>query len=346
MPEPSQLLDLGVQREILVSRIGINPTQPAAAVNAFFEEVYRYCVRLMVNTPTVSGALAFILCEHGIDVDPVYEVYSKEFISTGRLDVEMAPIPLGPIVLTTRNLRVAFATHCEETDALGVGKRLQVLGLGSRPTVIFVPSQRMLTFYGSGVDQKPSLSQRTDFFAGQDLSNIDALLDHFHQHWTRYPSGYGTCWDNATNRIVERNAERNIRNHLFLFLGMIVYKSPYIIREYDRPNGRVDIFVFGIAVDEPDHDQVLELKVLRSRSSGWTAEGGKKRSYSDAANVRYVQRGLRQAKRYIDSTRAIAGFLLCFDARLGNTEIDVRDYACELGVKYRRYYMESSVEEQ
>jgi len=59
-----------------------------------------------------------------------------------------------------------------------------------------------------------------------------------------------------------------------------------------------------------------------------------------------VQRGIRQAKRYIDSTGAIAGFLLCFDARLDNTEVDVQDYARQLGVKYRRYYMESSVEEQ
>jgi hypothetical protein len=204
----------------------------------------------------------------------------------------------------------------------------------------------MLTCYGDGVDQKPSLSQSTDFTASQDLSNLDALLAHFHEGWTRYPTGYGTCWDNATDRIVERNAERNIRNHLFLFLGLVVYRSPYVIREYDRPNGRVDIFVFGIAMGEPNQDQVLELKVLRSRSSGWTPGGGKKRTYSDAGNIRYVQRGLRQAKRYIDSTGAIAGFLLCFDARLDNEEIDVGDYACQLGVKYRRYYMESSAEEQ
>jgi len=257
MPEPGQLLNPGVQREILVSRIGINPTQPAVEIHAFVEEIYRYLVRFMKQNLAVSGALAFVLSEHGIDLDPVYEQYSKDFISTGRLDVETAPVPSGPVVLTTRNLRVAFATTCEQTDALGVGKRLHAPGLGSRPTVIFVPSQRMLTFYGSGVDQKPSLSQSTDLFAGQDLSDLDALLDHFHERWTRYPSGYGTCWDNATNRVVERNAERNIRNHLFLFLGMIVYKSPYIIREYDRPNGRVDIFVFGIAVGEPGQDQVL-----------------------------------------------------------------------------------------
>jgi hypothetical protein len=88
------------------------------------------------------------------------------------------------------------------------------------------------------------------------------------------------------------------------------------------------------------------LKVLRSRSSGWTAESGRKRSYSDSTNLRYVQRGLRQAKRYIDSTHATAGFLVCFDARLANTEIDVGEYANQLGVNFRRYYMESSVKEQ
>ena len=346
MPELDPQLESQVQREILVSCIGGNPTQPAAKDTAFLEEVYRYCVRSIQHGSAVSGALAFVLSDRGIDLDPVYEQHSNDFVPNGRLDVEVPPVPLGPVVLATRNLRVTFATTSEETDALSVVKRLQALGLGSRPTAIFVPNQRMLTWYGSGVEQQPSLSQKTDFIAGLDATDLDAVLAHFHENWTRYPSGYGTCWDNATTRVVERNAERNIRNHLFLFLAMVVYRTRYIIREYDRPNGRVDIFVFGSAMDEPDQDRVLELKVLRSRSSGWTAGGGTTRSYSDAMNFRYVQRGLRQAKRYIDSTGATAGFLLCFDARLENTEIDVWDYACQLGVTYRRYYMESSVTEQ
>jgi hypothetical protein len=348
MPEMDPLIDPAIQREILVSRIGGNPTQAAAGIGAFFDEVYRYCIRLMTATASVPpGPLAFALSERGLEVDPVFDQHSKEFVPNARLDIDpVTSVPVGPVLLTTRNLRLAYATTCRETDALGVATRLRDLGLGSRPTAIFVPSQRMLTFYSGGVDQKPSLSANTDALAALNLEDLDSVLTFFHENYTRYPTGLGTCWDNATHRIVERNAERNIRNHLFIFLSWVVYRSKYIVREYDRPNGRVDIFIFGIAMGEQDQERVLELKVLRSRSSGWTVSGGKARSYSDASNVRYVEKGLRQAKRYLESTMAIEGFLLCFDARLNDEEISVTDYAHQLGICYRRYYMQSSVKEE
>ena len=210
---------------------------------------------------------------------------------------------------------------------------------------MFVASQRLLTFYPAGVDQKPTLNARTDALAALDPTDLDALIGYFHDNWTRYPTGYGACWDNATTRVVERNAERNIRNHLFVFLGLVVYRSRFVVREYDRPNGRIDIFIYGVAMNEPDMDRVIELKVLRSRSIGWAASAGRTRSYSDAGNKRYVERGLRQARRYVESTAAQEAFLVCFDARLEDVDIAVLPYAQSLRVSYRRYYMESSAKE-
>lgn len=347
VPELDPAIDAGLQQEILVARIGDNPSQAASGIASFFEEVYRFCVRSIAtgeNAP--EGAVAFVLSEHGIDVDPVYDEHSDSFEPNGRLDLDKGPKkPIGPVVLATRNLRMAYSTTSPATDALGVARRLQELGLGSRPTAMFVASQRLLTFYQTGVDQQPLMSARTDAIAALDPADLDSVLDYFHDNWTRYPTGFGTCWDNATTRVVERNAERNIRNHLFVFLGMVVYRSKYVVREYDRPNGRIDIFIFGIAMNEPDQERVLELKVLRSRSIGWTAAAGKARSYSNGSNQRYVEKGLRQAKRYIDSTAASEAYLLCFDARLEDADIPVQPYADQLGVSYRRYYMESSAKE-
>ena len=281
-------------------------------------------------------------------MDAVYETHSDAFKASGRLDREVsAATAIGPVVLATRNLRIAFSASCAEADALGVAKRLRELGLGGRPTAMFVASQRLLTFYPSGVDQKATLRANTDVMAALDPADLDALLEHFHDNWTRYPTGCGACWDNATTRVVERNAERNIRNALFVFLGLVVYRprSKFVVREYDRPNGRIDIFIYGFAMNEPDKDRVIELKVLRSRSIGWSATTGKTRSYSEASNRRYVERGIRQARRYVDSTAAWEAFLVCFDARLEDIDIPVLPYAQELGVSYRRYYMESSVKE-
>lgn len=348
MPELDPTIDTSLQQEIFVSRIGENPSQAASATGSFFEEVYRFCIRYMATAPVLGdGAIAFALSVDGIDVDPVYEEHSEVFMPNGRLDVDKpATPPLGPVVLTTRNLRMAFSTGSEEVNALGVAKALQELGLGARPTAVFVASQRLLTLYPTGVDQKPMLSARTDAIAELDPTDLSGVLTYFHDNWTRYPTGFGTCWDNAANRVVERNAERNIRNHLFIFLGMVVYRSKYVIREYDRPNGRIDIFIFGIAMNEPNQERVLELKVLRSRSIGWTPSTGKTRSYSDASNKRYIERGLRQAKRYVESTAAAEAFLLCFDARLTDDELPVQPVAEALGIGYRRYFMESTANEK
>ena len=302
MPELDPTIDAVLQQEILVSRIGENPSQAASATGSFFEEMYRFCVRYMAAATTIGEeAIAFALSENGIDVDPVYEDHSDLFEPSGGLDLnKMPPTTIGPVVLATRNLRMAYSTTSKEADALGVAKRLRELGLGSRPTAVFVASQRLLTFFPTGVDQKAVLSAKTDAIAALDPADLDGVLSYFHDNWTRYPTGFGTCWDNATTRVVERNAERNIRNHLFVFLGMVVYRSKYVVREYDRPNGRIDIFIFGVAMNEPDQERVLELKVLRSRSIGWAASSGRTRSYSDASNHRYVERGLRQAKRYVE----------------------------------------------
>lgn len=347
MPEFDPAIDPGLQEAILVSRLGENPSQASKETASFFEEVYRLCIRLIGRDALLGeGAIAFALSENGLDVDAAYEAHSDSFQASGRLDREVpSAIEIGPVVLMTRNLRIAFSASCAKADAFGVAKRLGELGLGARPTAMFVASQRLLTFYPAGVDQKPTLKARTNALAALDPTDLDAVIGYFHDNWTRYPTGCGACWDNATTRVVERNAERNIRNHLFVFLGLVVYRSKFVVREYDRPNGRIDIFIYGIAMNEPDMDRVIELKVLRSRSIGWAASAGKTRSYSDAGNKRYVERGLRQARRYVESTAAQEAFLVCFDARLENVDIAVLPYAQSLGVTYRRYYMESSAKE-
>lgn len=347
MPDVDPALDIGLQRDILVSRIGENPSQPADASDAFFDEVHRLCRRAMAaggNLP--EGAIAFVLSENGIEVDPVFDIHYDSFAASGRFDQDRnALTTLGPVVLATRNLRVTYSTTCEVRDAAGVAVRLQALGLGSRPTALFLPGERVLMLYRIGVDQKATTSAPIGEMANLDPADLEGVLDFFHERWTRYPTGYGACWDNAGSRIVERNAERNVRNHLFLFLGMVVYRSPYVVREYDRPNGRVDVFVYGQAIGQSQENRILELKILRSRSSRWNAGGGTTKSYGEPLNKRYVEKGLRQAKRYLTVTPGSVAYLLCFDARLPDAEVDVHVMANTLGVQYRRYRMESTVTE-
>lgn len=348
MTEGVPPIDASLRDEVFTSTIGRVPASAAADLRTYFLEVHRYCVRWInvfgEHGQQPAGASAFVLSER-LDLDPVYEEHAGEFSAVGRLDADPPPVMPGPIVLTSRNLRLAFARECDDTHVIGIVQELRSLGLADRPTAIFLPSERALSFYPYGVDDKPSLETDTAALAGLDPSDILSLVNYFHEHWTRFPDGFGACWDNASLRIVERNAERNIRNALFVFLSMVVYRTQYVAREHQLSNGRVDIFIYGVVLADEGAHHVLELKVLRSRSSGWRANAGRTRSYGEPGIKRYVERGLRQAQRYKAATNAAEAFLLCFDARLEGSEIDVHTYASTLGVEYRRYFMESSVSE-
>jgi hypothetical protein len=345
MSDPQDsLIDRLLQQDVFVTTLGEVPPGSAGELRTYLLEVHRCCVRsIIASGDDVGSATAFVLSDR-IDLDPVYEARSADFSAVARLDGQDSGKVAGPILLTTANLRLVFHSDAIETTVAGIVTRLRELGLGDRPTVIFVPAERTLTFYQSGADNKPQIKTDALLDPALDPSNIVGLVDYFHDNWTRFPDGFGSCWDNATDRIVHRNAERHVRDNLYVFLSMVVYKSRYVIREHQLPNGRVDIFVFGFAIGPTDDShRVIELKVLRSRSIGW--KGKKTRQYSEKANKRYVEQGLRQAARYRASTRALEAFLFCFDCRIANLDIDVVAAAGTSSVTYRRYFMESTASE-
>ncbi len=339
-------LDPELGGEVFVSLLGDLPPSAAGDVRTYFLEVHRCCIRSL-SAPAegvARSATAFVLSDR-IDLDPVYEAHSSEFTQTTRLDLATDAPPLGPLLLTSLNLRLVYRKDSPDRTVAGLVADIRALGLGTRPTAVFVPSERTLTFYYGGVDNQPSMRADTGALANLDPKDMLALGSYFHENWTRFPDGLGTCWDNAGTRVVQRHAERDIRNSMFVFLSMVVYRSPYVVREHQLTNGRVDIFIFGAAIgsDSTQH-RVVELKVLRSRAVGWKV-GGKKRDYTEAGNKRYVERGLRQAARYRHASSAAEAYLLCFDARLEDLDFDVHGYATSLSVSYRRYYMESTASE-
>jgi hypothetical protein len=343
LQEFSAPLDPDLRAQVFASVIGDAPPSAAAELRTYFLDVHRCCVRWLEANADVSAArpTAFVLSER-LDLDEVFENNAQTFVPLGRLDGPALPSAFGSIVLTSRNIRLAYSRGAPNDTVIGIVEELRRLGLGGRPTAIFVPGEKTLSFFNNGVDNRPTVAANAGALAKLDPANLLSLIEYFHENWTRYPDGLGACWDNAGNRIVERNAERNIRNHLFVFLSMVVYRTDYIAREHQLPNGRVDIFLYGLAVDDPEKHRVIELKVLRSRSIGWKGKG---RSYSDDVNKRYVEKGLRQARRYRTATNALAAYLFCFDARLEDAHIEVDAYAASLEVTWRRFFMESSAHE-
>jgi hypothetical protein len=343
---PPELLDPELQKQVYASEIGRVPPSSAADPRSFFIAIHRCCTQwLQGQTDTEGiGATAFVLSER-LDVDPVYDAHATEFVQADRLDQGPPTVIPGPILLVSNNLRLCYARSSADTKVAGLVDELLSLGLGDRPSAIFVPNERALYFYQAGVGSKPSFLSEPEAIRGLNISDLGSIIDKFHEIYTRFPDGAGNCWHSATDRLVNKNAEIAIRNSLFTFLAFVVFRTDYIVREHQLPNGRVDIFIFGVALNSPRDHRVLELKVLRSRPSTWK-KGDPNRPNSRAFMKAYSERGVRQASRYRDATCATEAHLICFDAQLEDIDLDVEAYAAARNVIHRRLFMESSTKNQ
>lgn len=336
MPDPD------LQQIVFTSEIGRAPPSAADDLRSFFLAVHRCCAQWMTAHPDAHdvGASAFVLSER-LELDPVYDAHMGEFAAQDRLDQEPPATIPGPILLVSRNLRLCHVRACADSTMKGIVDDLNSLGLQTRPTAIFLPTERTLLIYQNGVADRVSISAEPALLKGLDPTNIGALLDHYHETHTRFPDGYGNCWHSAADRVVNKNAEHAIRNSLYMFLALVVFRTDYIVREHQLPNGRVDIFVWGYALNSPKDHRVIELKVLRSRPSTWQKDK-LNRPHSRESMKRYCERGVRQAARYKKLTAAAEAHLVCFDAQLENEDLNIDTYATAQGVIHRRLYMESS----
>ena len=259
-----------------------------------------------------------------------------------RLTEDTCPIPKGRLVLCSRNLKLSV---CQGADLVHLPEAIiyiRSLGLGDRPAVVLVPQEGLMVVHPDGVDGHASESKalaKIPELADIDTGNLESCLEKFHVLETLYPSGLGCVWINAKDRLVERNAERSIRDNLFKFLRWQVFQDRRVIREHQQPNGRIDIFIYGDPDDWGD-DKLIELKILRSRPSTWIK--GKSKDHPDSQSIKYVQRGIAQTARYRDVTGVRHAYLCCFDARLENNDLGLFDKADDAGIILRCYYMESS----
>lgn len=336
MPDPE------LQELVFVSEIGKAPPSAADDLRSFFLAVHRVCTRWMELNPDSMHvcASAFVLSER-LELDPVYDAHMDEFARKGRLDQEPPQIIPGPILLVSRNLRLCHARACADSKVKGIVDDLKLLGLDARPTAIFIPAERTLLIFQNGVSNRITISAGPAILQGLDPADLGSVIERYHETFTRFPDGYGNCWHSATDRVVNKNAEHAIRNTLYMFLAFVVLRTDYIVREHQLPNGRVDIFVWGYALNSPKDHRLIELKVLRSRPSTWT-KGKPNRANSRALMKDYCERGVRQAARYQKATAATEAHLVCFDAQLEDKDLDIDVYAAAQGVIHRRLYMESS----
>src|SRR6185369_606873 len=158
-----------------------------------------------------------------------------------------------------------------------------------------------------------------------DFSQLDTMLDRFHQEWTSSHMAYCRVWKTASKRILKEYAEVQIQGNLLAYLRWFVQPQGLVDEEIVTRKGRTDIRIVRLNQRKDVESAILELKVLSHKRDArlWALEG------------------LQQVQDY-RSTIGGSGedYLCCFDARTTDQDIPDVVTACNgAGVNHKRFYM-------
>lgn len=292
---------------------------------------------LEAATAPMSGAYAFVLSEHPALDDAIDDSKFPNLRNLQKASVH--DIIDTRIFVCSANLKVSFSPEFGSRNTSQIISWLGANGIGDRPTLVFQPTEGMILWYPDGVATGTAINYVTDL-QKEDVFDLEKYADHFHEHWTKWPTGFGgKIWHDHKERIVIKRAEDCVRDDLFVYLSLVVYRTGNIVRENLMTNGRSDLWIYSRYSGDTAGSAVVELKVLRSKSFSIDK---KARTYSDKVIEEYVKKGIRQASEYKASGKAEKAFCWCFDARAANNNLPVHPNAISAGVSLKLFWMESN----
>jgi hypothetical protein len=275
----------------------------------------------------------------GASLEPIIDNGSKRF--AGRLWIA------SPVFIS------GYWLPLEHSEAAEVFHEIGERGVGDTAALVFDPnaSDLELRFYPDGLNNIDSVRR---FVIAEQVFSLDALdkvLRRFHESNIITPDaalGDLNPWNKSEQYIPRPKTEAFLQGWLKSVLS-IAFADPIRIRyEYPGTEGRCDLLIVSHHLTQPNtwiYHAVLELKVLRSRTSG-----GKAVSLTVRASA--VSDGLLQAIAYKHEHAAELGMLCCFDMRLpGHCNGDacfepVRSQAVEHQIELRRYRLYGSSEDR
>lgn len=281
------------------------------------DEAYCCFVGFERVSEAVSKAGAFVLCPFFREDTPQDLLGKVYFASDTCSAVYGREVPM-------KNLG-----HCDA--------QLKKLEVADRPVVIFNAADRKVLWR---VD--PTAEMRQVVLQPQPAPRItsaefDQTLTDFHKEYTETPQGLTKPWQSAPKLLTKADLEEEIRDDLFVYLRFMMQEQFGVFRESFGAAGRADLLVYFHAEREVFY---VELKVLR----GYTKRRNSRARVSNARIIAWGRAGIAQAFNYKQSNRRVGtAYACCFDAREGNNEIqELNDFAVELNVEYRRFFMYSS----
>ena len=244
---------------------------------------------------------------------------------------------VSPVVVAGKYIDLEF----DDDDAL-FEVVTDALDLGAVPAIIYDPrtTPASVRFYPGGLSD---LENRNTIDIRPELSPqlVFDVINHVYEDCLVTPDAQakaGKLWTNNGKWWPASNAEDIIQ--LYLRAGLTTAFPTCTVRhEQAGVNGRLDL---GFEEEIAPHSghfvrhAVLELKVLRSFTSGGTTVGGKDTRC-------WIKSGIKQAYSYREEVGSRFAALCCFDMRKENTGEecfdDVRELASRLAVELKNWFI-------
>ncbi len=170
-----------------------------------------------------------------------------------------------------------------------------------------------------------------------DFKQVPALLNDFHERWTKSHLGYCRVWSKATKRVLKDHPEGQIQGSLMGYFEFTVRPQSVLVdEEFSTFNGRGDVRLVRWSRSKGDPDTgtlevcIMELKVLSPKKS-------------PEKNVEWALAGIQQLLGYREAKPAPGpSYLCCYDGRKVDEPMPtVEAKAIEVGVIPKRFFMET-----
>ncbi len=342
-----QKLPLHVSREAMRATLDEHvhelPSFPSDSAEAFLERAVKW-VRMWRDFHAAEGLG---------DVGPFALVRGDVQTTSAALDWEGATLfdadpdrdLTGLIALAASSSLVEVRTlrvHAHRLKDLGTA--LEAAGLGDCPTLFVDPPRQRIIPCPGGCRTTRSPALRLDGSPDSEatLDAVSAALDEFHTQWTRYPDGLAHVWSDRKARVLYRDAEAIVRDHLFAYFKLGPFSSQLVRREEQTSVGRPDLSILDKIGGQPQTICVMELKVLRSRGLHKNPNRRSK-AYDDKSMLRHARMGLKQALKYKQAEHAAFAFCCLYDGRDTNSDLPEVDALAKANlIQCRRFFMERS----
>lgn len=334
-----QHVDINALKAVFEKTLPDLSAHPSNTVEAFMTSTLRWVIDWAQSKDGLTGfttSTPFAIIEPGLPPqDPAWK-RQRFFREQGHKNL----LEHSCLVVTDPQMTLAHVLQIKASDLEELGDAIEAAGMTAWPAILVDPVNRLLVRCPNGI-AKPRISMHLEdnFVKSATRETLDEMLNKFDEDYTRHPEGFATIWCDIKERIVYRQAEQMVQNHLFLFLQTRVLASHLILREHQLPVGRADIAIY-----DPFTQKwvcVLELKVFRDKGLPRQLSGKiKPPIYTEDKMRYYAWCAVGQAARYKSSMACALAFLCCFDAREKEPKFPtVEARAKAEGIEYRQYRM-------